>query len=241
MTCNSVALATVWQVAFAARAFATVVPMATRINPEVGDARAKELARFLRLAFDDNKAALGRRLGYKDGSFVGQMLRGEKAITETTWERLCDLREVKPLLTNPPIGGTHVFHAREESAQYMVGNSPIAHAMSQRRQIIAPRKLVWEDMVITDVHGQFIMTISGDALAPAYLPGQSGIWEAGDHGNPGQPVLLADSADRFYLRLYEPRPGGSWAGVSQRVGHPELNPEQHQVRVVARLRYLDLG
>jgi hypothetical protein len=113
--------------------------------------------------------------------------------------------------------------------------------VSQRQAMVSPSTLVWEDLVIEDIRGQFILAIVGDALAPNYVPGQSGIWEAGRTGKPGQPVLLADAAGAFYLRLYEPRPGGSWAGVSQRVGHPELTPEQHGVRVVARLRYVDLG
>jgi hypothetical protein len=38
------------------------------------------------------KAALGRLLGYKDGAFVGQMLRGERPVTEDTVEKL----EAKP-------------------------------------------------------------------------------------------------------------------------------------------------
>ncbi len=130
-------------------------------------------------------------------------------------------------------------HTGEAPIQY--GGTPLAHAVSQRQQIVTPRKLVWEDLVIEDISGQFIMAIAGDVLSPHYLPGQTGIWEAGSEGRPGQPVLLTDAAGAFYLRLYEPRPGGSWAGVSQRVGHPELTPEQHGVRVVARLRYVDLG
>jgi hypothetical protein len=67
---------------------------------------------------------------------------------------------------------------------------------------------------------------------------------AGSHrreGRAGKPVLLADSRDDLYFRLYQPRAGGSWAGVSQRVGHRELTPETDGVRIVARLRYLDLG
>ena len=34
------------------------------------------------------KAALGRLLGYQDGSLVGQMLRGERPITEKTTKKL---------------------------------------------------------------------------------------------------------------------------------------------------------
>lgn len=217
--------------------------MATRINPDVGDARVREMARLLRLAFEGSKAAMGRRLGYRDGSFVGQMLRGDKPITETTWARLCDLREVKPFINaaTPAWNLPHLL--REPQAMYFSGHgiAHVDHAVSERQPIVEPRMLVWEDLVVDDVKGQFIMAIEGDALAPLYLPGQSGIWEAGTAGKPGQPVLLADAAGAFYLRLYEPRPGGSWAGVSQRAGHTELVPELHGVRVVARMRYLDLG
>ncbi len=199
------------------------------------------MKRLLRLAFDDNKTALGRRLGYRDGSFVGQMLRGDKPITETTWARLCELREVKPFLS----GSTPVYALphllREPEVADAWAHSLLAHAMSDMQPMVSPRTLVWEDLVTEDIHGQFILAIVGDALAPLYLPGQSGIWEAGSEGRPGQPVLLVDAAGTFYLRLFEPRPGGSWAGISQRVGHPTLTEAQDGVRVLARLRYLDLG
>ncbi len=215
--------------------------MATRINSRVADARARELARFLRLAFDDNKAALGRRLGYADGSFIGQMLRGDKAISEVTWARLCDLHEVRPFINADTPAWQLAEGVVDQPAINLLGESPVAYAVSQRRQIVTPKTLVWEDLVLQDVDGQFIMTIQGDALAPQFLPGQAGIWQAGSEGRPGQPVLLVDAAGDFHLRLYEPRGGGSWAGVSQRVGHRELTPEQDGARVVARLRYLDLG
>lgn len=120
------------------------------------------------------------------------------------------------------------------------GQTLLAQAVSHRQSIVSPRTLVWEDMVIEDVHGQFILAIVGDALAPHYLPGQSGIWEAGGEGRPGRPVLLVDADGEFYLRLFEPRSGNSWAGVSQRVGHRELTPERDGVRLVARLKFLDL-
>lgn len=118
---------------------------------------------------------------------------------------------------------------------------PLAHALSHRTPIVDSRTLVWEDMVIEDVTGQFLMAIVGDALAPDYLPGQAGIWEAGSEGRAGKPVLLVDERGDFFLRLYEPRAGGSWAGISQRVGHRTLTPEADGARIIARLRYLDLG
>lgn len=40
------------------------------------------------VAIAGGKAALGRLLGYKDGAFVGQMLRGERPVTEDTVSKL---------------------------------------------------------------------------------------------------------------------------------------------------------
>lgn len=52
------------------------------------DERSIQAWRIKRLADmverEGGKAAAGRKLGYKDGAFVGQMLRGERPITEKT-------------------------------------------------------------------------------------------------------------------------------------------------------------
>jgi hypothetical protein len=50
--------------------------------------RIERLQAFVDLKFEGNKAALGRALGYKDGAFVGQMLRGARPITEKTVEQV---------------------------------------------------------------------------------------------------------------------------------------------------------
>ncbi len=44
-----------------------------------------------------SKAALGRRLGYRDGAFVGQMLRGERPITEKTIDALARIPQLTDL------------------------------------------------------------------------------------------------------------------------------------------------
>jgi transcriptional regulator with XRE-family HTH domain len=118
----------------------------------------------------------------------------------------------------------------------------LAHAVSQRQQIVTPRTIVWEDLKLESIEGQFLMAVKGDALMPAYPPGQMAIWQAGDAdaANPGQAVLVHVPDRGFELRFLERR-GSTWAGVSQRAGFGELQPERDQARVVARLRYLDLG
>lgn len=46
-----------------------------------------------------SKANLGRRLGYKDGAFVGQMIRADRPITEKTLVALSAIREVSDLFS----------------------------------------------------------------------------------------------------------------------------------------------
>lgn len=60
-----------------------------------GEERRELLSRAVDLA--GGKAALGRKLGYLDGAFIGQMLNGKRAITEKTLRELANVRELKPL------------------------------------------------------------------------------------------------------------------------------------------------
>ena len=115
----------------------------------------------------------------------------------------------------------------------------VAQEVSHRTPIIPPRTISWEDLVSEKIEGQFLMAIVGDALAPDYLPGQMGIWQAGDTAKNGQPVLIRLPDDQFELRFYEGR-GKAWAGVSERKGHRPLSPDEDGAEIVARLRYVDL-
>lgn len=49
------------------------------------------------------KAQLGRALGYKDGAFVGQMLRGERPVSEKTLALMRSLHALAPLFGTPQI------------------------------------------------------------------------------------------------------------------------------------------
>jgi len=71
--------------------------------------------RRLQLAVDrlGSKVALGRRLGYQDGAFVGQMLRGDRPITEKTLDVLARLPELADLFRT-----TDAIRAQEPAAQY---------------------------------------------------------------------------------------------------------------------------
>jgi len=60
-----------------------------QINPEP---RINNLMKSCELV--GGKAALGRLLGYKDGAYVGQMLRGERPITEKTIAQLSEIPKI---------------------------------------------------------------------------------------------------------------------------------------------------
>ena len=61
----------------------------------------KERIRRLEIACErvGGKAALGRALGYKDGAFVGQMLRGDRPISEKTIAALLGIKKVADLFS----------------------------------------------------------------------------------------------------------------------------------------------
>lgn len=50
-------------------------------------------------------AQLGRLMGYRDGAFVGQMLRGSKPITEKTIQKLLTIRKVADLFSFNAVTG----------------------------------------------------------------------------------------------------------------------------------------
>lgn len=65
------------------------------------------------------KATLGRAMGYRDGAFIGQMLRGERPITEKTirelesltgkagWFETVEKSTLEPAVTMPPPNIAH--------------------------------------------------------------------------------------------------------------------------------------
>jgi len=144
----------------------------------------------------------------------------------------------RPISSEP----TDALTVREAAGIYSADPKTLAHAVSHAAGIVPPKTMVWEDLVREKIEGQFVLAVRGEALMPTYPPGQLGIWQACDHTapNPGQAVLIQLPGSDFELRFYERR-GPSWAGVSQRVGHAELQPQRDGATIVARLRYLDLG
>ena len=94
--------------------------------------------------------------------------------------------------------------------------------------------------ILTTLADCFQMPIVGDHLGPKWPAGGEHIWQRGSQGASERPVLLQDAAGELHLRLFELRSGKGWAGVSLDAAMPTLCPELDGVRIVARLRLVDL-
>lgn len=76
------------------------------------------------------KAELGRALGYRDGAFVGQMIRGDRPVTEKTLRAMVELRPLQRLLQDDDRADV-----AEPAPTYL--NRPDPHAASLSRLLDA--------------------------------------------------------------------------------------------------------
>ena len=84
------------------------------------------------------KAALGRALGYKDGAFVGQMLRGDRPITEKTIASLIGIKKVADLFSLPTHAGELALPVGVDAMQPSKGHP---NAPSNVTPLPAPRRI----------------------------------------------------------------------------------------------------
>lgn len=203
-----------------------MAPMAR--DDTLAELRRAKLTELLAGRFDGNKTAMAQALG-RSNSQIGHWFSGIRNPNGDT----CRLIESALELPRGWLDGD----AEDDPAE-----TPLAHAVSHRQPIVTPKTKAWGDLVRDEIDGQFLLAVKGEALMPVHPPGQLAIWQACDHKevNPGQAVLVWLPGDHFELRFFERR-GGTWAGVSQRVGFGELLPDRDGAHVVARLRYPDLG
>src|SRR3546814_861014 len=78
---------------------ASVVPMD---DSDLSTFRTERLQEAIVRVSSGNKTAFGRKLGFKDGAFIRQMLNGERAITEKTVRAIESLQGMKGWFTPDP-------------------------------------------------------------------------------------------------------------------------------------------
>lgn len=175
--------------------------MATRTPKAALERRIKVLQALLDGPFEKNQAELGRRLGYKDGSLVGQFLRGERPISEGTEEKMLKLPETKLIPTE--IGG-----AKPAVAQ------PVSQAVAY------PSVKSWEEVMHRDLMPQWptevTVVVPDRALEPHVMRGDHLTFERCDVAEPTNVVVLeTDDGARWIRRLVRKADGSLW-GVPDR-------------------------
>lgn len=200
-------------------AFATVEAMN---NTPQQQFRIERLRDLLTTKFEDNKAALGRALGYSSGAFVRQMLEGERPITEKTVDRVHEL----PGCTNWFVPGT------SERGPHYGGKQ--AHRVSHPITTVVPH-LEWEELMNSDLPAKFELTLLDDAMAPRARVGQIVTFDRSLEARPGDGVLVTDSSGAYYFRLFRAGTAGRWQAHALNEAYQPLDSDRDALSVVAVL------
>jgi hypothetical protein len=196
--------------------------MGFRIPEQTNDARVDYLARALALAFDGNKAAMGRRLGYKDGSFVGQLLRKEKPITEVTEARVLDLHEVRAI--------RHLLDGEKPQVAHDLSYTPDTVPYLSREELMTGK----------DLPTAFKIDLPDDAMGAKAPRGTRATFEQREP-EWGDAVLLFDAKGAPHVRVYRQSLEHAWEGHAPNPNFATFHSSMPGVRVVAVLESLGGG
>lgn len=220
MNTESIAFATDMQVANALVAHATVKFMEEH---QIQAWRIKRLAAMVER--EGGKAPAGRKLGYKDGAFVGQMLRGERPITEKTvlavhalsgyagWFNE-DAGELATLpvaaLTPSPAPGVPVVHVPLlANAGSMGPGTDIQHDDILVGQIALSEQWVSRRLKPTNLNALRFIHAYGDSMSPTFEDGDILLVDTGIKDPriiDGVYVMAAN--DRVYIKRVRQRMDG---------------------------------
>lgn len=193
---------------------------------------------------EGGKAPAGRRLGYKDGAFVGQMLRGERPITEKT------VAAVHALLG---YAGWFDSQSGQERQQSNVSPAPIGARSVP--VISAIQAGMWceivdqfqpgdaDEYLMTDLElsaHAFALTIRGDSMLPEFNPGDRVIIDPDVAPHPGDFVAAKNGEQEATFKKYRPR-GMDASGnmvfelVPLNDDYPTLRSDIEPIRIVGTM------
>lgn len=187
------------------------------MSPQVNEERAAFLTRIVLECFEGKNAALGRRLGYADGSFIGQMRRQEKPVSESIMEKLLAIPEAKRITPRPGGAGIH----------------GVAHDLSQLSPIVNPQTIEWGVVMSGYLPPVFALSVKDEAMSPFLSVGDVVRFSTGRKPVAGRPVLFKDKDGNAYIRDYMPRRGDAWSAVARNGNYLPLESEQDGLTVIA--------
>jgi len=104
---------------------------------------------------EGGKAALGRKLGYRDGAFIGQMLRGERPVSEKTVQTVNALPEYKGW-----------FSIENQNIVIKNDNSKLPEALA----VVAAALCRADDLTIDQVRPLLARLVDSPERAPEIVP-----------------------------------------------------------------------
>jgi len=188
------------------------------------EADRQELLRQAAKVMGSN-AQLGRALGYTSGAFVGQMIRGERPITEKTIRALSGVHKLSNLLKAPPSAG--------------LSKTPVAQHLSLT-PFDTPHEFTWEQLMqAKDLPARFVVPVPDGALAGRYEKGTRIVFEVGAAPKPGRPILVEDGAGARYVRLYGGVRGDRWQAIATDLAYATLDAEADQLQLLAAALWIE--
>lgn len=193
--------------------------MATRVPPTVQAARIAYVREVLAQCFAGNKAAMGRRLEFADGSLIGQWLRGDRVIHESSLAAIAALTEVRGCGITPS----------KDALQ-------VAHALSLQNAETVP-STTWEQIEMGGAQNVFRLPIDTVEMEPRV---KRGTWcQFAKHlaadARPGDGVLVTDRAGGLHFRVYRAGSPGTWEAHSANENFKPLISDADGLSVVAVL------
>ncbi|RZL40147.1 MAG: S24 family peptidase [Rubrivivax sp.] len=169
--------------------------------------------------FQGNKAELGRRLGYKDGSLIGQFLREDRPLTEATELKMLSLPESRRIASN-------------DSAQTLVAQS-VSQAVAN-----LPSTTSWEAVMDREKMpiwpDEITVIVPDRALEPHVMSGDHVTFEACSEAEPTSVVVLEiEDGSRWIRRLVRRADGSLW-GAATKDAFPEFPATKILARAVRR-------
>lgn len=229
MNTESIAFATCNQVAKALVAPATVHHM---------DERALQTWRMKRLEAmverEGGKAAAGRKLGYRDGAFVGQMLRGERPITEKTvmaahalsgyggWFDPADTVVPIPVMgaSAAPVPGEAVIHVPllANAGSMGTGNEALHDDVIVGSIALSPTWIA-KRIHPTSVKALRFIHAYGDSMSPTFEDGDILLVDTGAISPSGADgVYVLEASHRVFIKRITERLGGGYEVTSDNPG-----------------------
>lgn len=169
--------------------------MASRTPRESVQRRLSLLQSLLDGPFEGNKAELGRRLGYKDGSIIGQYLRGDRPVTEATEKKLAGLPEMRKVHVD-------IHQTLAQPLSQLVPYLPVA--------------MDWEELMnkqkLPNWPKEVTVVVPDGALEPHVRRGDHLTFESCESAEPTSVVVVeTEDGERWIRRLVRKEDGSLWA------------------------------